>query len=573
VRHRIGNVRSIGLLVGTLACIVSCQELPLFPDPSKTYSAPTFAKVEITPSTVLPGDPFAVSFTVTAVTGIAYVRVVYQPTASASFADSVDGHGEYSLTATVSVPSVEPYTNSLSAYVQVIAVDKAGRTSSTGGSIQFDSPGYIGGSFSTPVGPGPCDLRSAPSNCAWHRSVAVVGDTLTLAVGASSTSPSDVAWLGYGIGTPINARDSVVVHGKYATATLRVLLDSNWVTGDPNRPVVSFFARDARGHRWTDFPYQYISVLKGPRRQFSFAPLGGEVHDVLLDTLRGVLYLAQPDSNRVVRLHVSTMSYDSPIVLPGGPNGIDLSLGGDSLFVAMGKTFDMAIVNLVTSQVSRIPVWGWTPNYLREATNGKILIAENQASGAIIEHDLRTGQQRRRFANYADYAGPLIPIGGRDQLVFCSHVYDAVADTATRGFDTGVGCGSQSTDLAGRYILIGCRLWTSAFTHVRDYDDEGGPSVIALDASEVFFGTPFGLRRVRRSDGMVLEDLPIVLATPDGPMFSNLVPLPGNEGVLAVSRLGGVVRVDLRSPSPSALRGRAAAAARVSPATPASSPR
>src|SRR6266436_9798608 len=77
--------------------------------------------------------------------------------------------------------------------------------------------------------------------------------------------------------------------------------------------------------------------------------LAAPVYDIAFDSKRSALYLSQPQSQQVAVLSTTTMTLQTPIALFGSPSGLDLSVGGDSLVVALKSTQLLAIVNLLTS--------------------------------------------------------------------------------------------------------------------------------------------------------------------------------------------------------------------------------
>lgn len=96
---------------------------------------------------------------------------------------------------------------------------------------------------------------------------------------------------------------------------------------------VTYFARNARG----DFVVGSAgaNVVDGVRRTATRVPLHGAVADAAFDTNRNVLYLSQPDSGRIMLFSLATNTFGAPILIAGRPTGLDLSVSGDSLLVAL----------------------------------------------------------------------------------------------------------------------------------------------------------------------------------------------------------------------------------------------
>src|SRR5439155_716987 len=93
-----------------------------------------------------------------------------------------------------------------------------------------------------------------------------------------------------------------------------------------------------------------LGTLVNTRAGAGSAAVGGTVRDMAYDTKRNTLYLSLSDSNRVAVLALDSKSFTPPLAFTGQPRGLDLSLGSDSLLVALRATPYVSVVNLVTSQ-------------------------------------------------------------------------------------------------------------------------------------------------------------------------------------------------------------------------------
>jgi hypothetical protein len=388
-----------------------------------------------------------------------------------------------------------------------------------------------------------------------------------------------ITWLGYEVGPPVNTRDSAPVSGQQASDSFAVRVNSLWITGQSYLPAIVFFVRDSWGYRIRYGPgCCEVSVIDAIRRPTAVLPLDSRVSDVVLDTTRGTLYLSQPDSSRILVLSIGTMTFATPIVLPGRPSGMDLSLSGDSLLVGLYSTRELGVVNLLTGHIDRIPIVlsGFPdlgPDRVREAANGKVLLSITFAGsgygGQLIEYDLNTGQQRRRLdvglLGALTEATALERVGDPSRIVqlledACCPVNAQTYTAATDSFSPLHGVldffgGPVSSDRAGRYILFANRLWTSDYGSVRNYAEStyvyrlngiADASVIAGDASAAFFASLYGYYKVRLSDDSVMERVRVSLAPNTiSRVFDRIIPLPNGQTLIGVGTYG-VARVDLR---------------------------
>jgi hypothetical protein len=154
-----------------------------------------------------------------------------------------------------------------------------------------------------------------------------------------------LAWVGFALGAPVNIRDSVTVTGAAAEADFPLALPSSAAgSGAP----LTVFMRDADGNVATD-TLGLASVITFNQHPVHSAPVQDTITDLAIDTKRGLVYLAQPDSGRVAVLSLATMTYHSPIPFMGRPVSLDLTPGGDSLLVALDSTSALAVVQLTGS--------------------------------------------------------------------------------------------------------------------------------------------------------------------------------------------------------------------------------
>ncbi len=178
------------------------------------------------------------------------------------------------------------------------------------------------------------------------------GLTDTLQLWASDNH--DLAWLGWAIGPPMNAQDSISVTGASGSARLTLAIPDSLI-GSGAR--VTLVASDADGNRlaWPIFTASITGLNQHPVRS---VPVLDTITDLAIDTARGVVYLAQPDSGRVAVLSLASMTYQTPISFAGRPISVDLTPSGDSLFVVLDTATSLVVVQLAGSPqiVGTIPV-------------------------------------------------------------------------------------------------------------------------------------------------------------------------------------------------------------------------
>jgi hypothetical protein len=280
----------------------------------------------------------------------------------------------------------------------------------------------------------------------------------------------------------------------------------------------------------------------------------------MLDTLRRTLYIAQPDSNRVLRLSLATMTFGMPITLGGRPTGLDLSLGGDTLLVALFGTQELAFVNLQTNAVKRVAIVGLPtaagavgPTFLREASNRKILISLHYLEydgWDVWEYDLATGRQRARpeATRASGYDGPIVRIGTPSRLIRSHQIYTAATDSFSDQVPFGP-YALPSADSNGRNILISYQLSSPSLMPVRTliYGLWGslGPSALSYDGSVAYFGTHYGVRVVRPSDGAIVQDFPVAELPISDQVFTQLIPMPGGKSLIGIGHYQ-IARIELQ---------------------------
>ena len=372
-----------------------------------------------------------------------------------------------------------------------------------------------------------------------------LGDTLTVPgdpVGILVRAGDNLrlAWGGYRLGPPASVADSAPLSGRSDSAAFSLVVPAAWLGNSS----VTFFSRDSAGlgAEATGGLLRAVDLVRRPTRM---ALLDAPVHDVAFDARRNALYLSHPERRRVAVLSLVTLSYGPAISLTAPPAGLDLTLGGDSLLVALapqdpfqpGRAY-VVVVNLVTGEIDSIEVSDqdastdrW-PRNVRVTANNKAFVSltfnGTGYGGRLAEYDLGTGAQRIRFD--AGVGGslpenvPLVVPADRSKMLLlegggCCPVYGQVYRAAADAIGPERGTVSTfrlygSADGSGARFLVTNALYDSTLTLIREFNppeyglpNANGPSptVVTPGGDIAYFGTELGYLKVRMSDGVVLE--------------------------------------------------------------------
>jgi hypothetical protein len=218
------------------------------------------------------------------------------------------------------------------------------------------------------------------------RSLLLAGTTDTIVV--SATDNHTLAWVGWSINAPVSLGDSVSVSGIASTVNLPIPVAAS-LAGDTLS--LSVFAADSDGNVVT-VSQPGVLVARVTTHPVQSVPRGGRVTDIAFDSLRGLMYLAKPDSQIVAVLSLSGLSYQAPIAVNGTPVAVDLSPGGDSLIVGLASPAAAAIVNLTSASHPVISTMSFgtadTLRSMRVTGDNKALAFANSAA---VELDLASG--------------------------------------------------------------------------------------------------------------------------------------------------------------------------------------
>ena len=313
--------------------------------------------------------------------------------------------------------------------------------------------------------------------------------------------------------------DSVTVNATSGTFTLSIPLPSGRTGSFP----ITVFAVDGAGNR-AQLLGGILNVDNRTRRAVVTAAVSG-VRDLAFDEKRGVVYASVPASNNVQIFSATDATAAGVLSLPGQPYGIDVSLGGDTLFAALRNTTNLAATNLVTGAVTTIPLstdqfFSQRPDNVRVAANNRVVysltFAGSGYGGSVKDLDLRTGNTMS--VKTVTEATPLGVTGNRQRILglvddSCCPEEGFVYEASTGTFTLSKGTVSRffpgvAADFTGSTFLIGSDVFSSTLAFMKTVHAPGASSnAVALspDGLTAYLSTSTGVARIRISDDAVLE--------------------------------------------------------------------
>ena len=257
-----------------------------------------------------------------------------------------------------------------------------------------------------------------------------VGDTMSVEVEAEDNDA--VVQLLYEI-SPAGTRDSVRPSSGPAAPgiaawTVKLPVKAEWIGSQ----TLTLRARDRAGRLsnpivspsdslrfYAPSPHAVSSVVNVPN---ALSALG----DVRFDPKRHLLYIGQPWAKAIAVLNTATMVFEPSITFASTPSGMDLSLSGDSLLVALQGARALGVIALdrrdAPPSVIAMPMLDTArrtvgeplePSGVRALANGKVLVglsAYTSSQDVLAEIDLGSGAQRvRRDVQNAFVFGPWWP--------------------------------------------------------------------------------------------------------------------------------------------------------------------
>jgi len=344
-----------------------------------------------------------------------------------------------------------------------------------------------------------------------------------------------VAWIGYHLQGSLGGQvgdlwDSVQVGdsltGVEATVALALPAGATgWLT-------LAAFAVDGAGNRAVTTVIKYrASIYQYASPTLESVTLG-TIEDWVYDAKRQRVYLTRPGNSQILVLDPATMTVDSALEAPGLARGLDLTVGGDSLLVALDSVRSVAVLDLGA------PGAGWgsialpaapdtvSPLFLRVAATGRVLVTlatpDRQATSDVLELDLATGVDRLRTDLPGIYpaAAFLSASGDRKHIVVIGQHSVESYDAVTDAFGTGLGPGMQtlgtvSSDSLGSHLLLegnfaSAQLTDFLFSLPVYYGAAQGvadaPFVLTTwGDSAYFFSNLGGITLTRLSDGVTQQ--------------------------------------------------------------------
>jgi hypothetical protein len=512
---------------------------------------PVVSGVSAYPTALQPGDMITVGFTASDNVGLAYT--VVRVSGAVTGIDSLDEGLTRSITrsARFQLPGTAHVGDVVR--IEVIAADEGLLRDSVADApltVTDVTPPVVSGSIAGPE----------------STLTFVAGDTLRLTVNGSDNV--QLGWIGYrisGFGLS-SVDDSIAVSTPVAAHDWALIVQSAWV----GNVSVLGFARDSVGHL-AEHPLNVARVLPGMRRPTRTAPLSSPVSDVVYSQPRDALYLSQPSLDRVAVLTLGSFTFGTPIALFSQPRGLDLSVGGDTLVVALRNSHYLALVNLTSGQVDTVRLavdnsYNLGPDHVRVMGNNKALVTltfdGSGYGGQVWEFDLGAGTQRRRtdvgIGGQVTEAVPLARAGDRSRLFFliddscCPEEGDEYfTATDTIGIKRGTANGyfsPVSTTASGSLFLIGASLFDDSLRFTQSYSPPvilGRATAISPDGLSIYMAKDSGYVKLRASDGAMLEQVRLPVA------LTQMFVLPTGDWLVGLtsdpfSGPGKLVVVDLR---------------------------
>jgi hypothetical protein len=386
-----------------------------------------------------------------------------------------------------------------------------------------------------------------------------VGDSIHMIVGAfDAHGLTHLMWEVL----PAGIRDSIPL-AQAGGGTVKIPIPASWGEGGIE---LRFQVRDLAGLTSRVVSSQPGAVRVHPTvvRPARSADLVGDVNDLVFDPRRGVAYLMQRFERRVAVFSLATMTVVRTIDVPTIATDIEMSLGGDSLVLALPQSKALGIVDLraAVPSVSLLPLTvldesiQQVPRLVRVASTGRAFVSLEGSAGRgfqLAEVDFTTGVQRLRLdagdGGRIGAAG-LERSGNRRVLVMNGgpgefQRYDAVADQfgprrSAIPFST-----RARLDATGARALIGLDVYDEALTKLVTV---GATVVFGIPPATLSPGGEYvymalwnhGIVRSRVSDGAVVDRSPnpirpdAMWVSPDGAFIITVDQAPNANSRISV---------------------------------------
>jgi hypothetical protein len=527
-------------VLGTSTPQTAQYEASCGPAAPATTPGPTVSNLRVSPASgeLVPGQMVDVSYTVNAPAGLWETVVILSGGATAEFRtreqfQTVPGERSRMVTVPANSNPGEPVMVSVrvaDALLRVAVANAPGPYTL----VDREAPTLLRVATRASFNPRPNDMvgQYAP------------GDTITATwMGHDNNALVRVGW---GVDAPGPAvRDSLLMNEPGANP-LRIPVRPEWVGAQRLR----VWLTDRSGLR-TEMVSLADSIRVYPvrNRPTRTAQHTGHYHEALVDPARRLLYLSLRERNEIAVLSLATMTWGTPIALPGPGAGMDLSISGDSLLVAIPGMNALAVVDLKAAPgtaAALVNTGAFSPVAVRVAADGRVLAA---SLGTLAAVELRTGAVTTLASESVTSFAALARSPDRARVVYgggsCRFDYDAAARTVStcRGL---AGVGRFGMDDAGRVFSRGPWLYRPGETTAHLFANElalTGTSSPSPDGTEVFLSSVRGLLRAS-VDGRILD------RTPFPHVYGAFLFADGGATLLAISSTGSegttVTAVDLR---------------------------
>lgn len=139
------------------------------------------------------------------------------------------------------------------------------------------------------------------------------------------------------------------------------------------------------------FAISLLVTMASPRRAFGqtdvVIELGGIGADMAFDEAREMLYVTVPSLNAVLFISTRTLTIVNTVVVGSGPQGLDLSIDGSKLFVALSQAGSVVILQIDTLATTEVVVADVVGNSrifdVVEGKQDRVFVSANPGSGGF----------------------------------------------------------------------------------------------------------------------------------------------------------------------------------------------
>ena len=365
----------------------------------------------------------------------------------------------------------------------------------------------------------------------------LLGDTLRISITAHEDRA--LRYVGYRLSGVMSGGDSIATTDTVFNHTFAVPITAAMA----GTSTIRYFGRDREHEQTSPIQPDTIKAVAVQGRNPRTVTLPSAVRDVVYDAARARLYFAMFGTAQIAVVDPVAGVLDSLIALPGKAGGLDLSLSGDSLLVALEDRGSFATVSLLSGAVDTVHINFDTtllhePGFLKMAADGKVFVTGTQRgisgfNGQLMSIDLAGGggtQQRRTdvgitvntTSGIIDTYAPLVRSGDRSHLALvqlgaCCPVkgWMYVSGSGLFGPETGtIGffSGSITASTTGDRFLIGDHLFNGSLAAAGTVADPNvgfGATALSADGTQAYlvsmYGSWPGFVIRRTSDNALLE--------------------------------------------------------------------